>query len=143
MSVEMPHPPPTCHTHPIQTFDDVKTGSFNAPDHEYPSHLELSLTVTDSGGLAATASVRLDPKTVLLTFNSAPAGLELVVGNVRRTAPFGETVILGSLNTISAPSPQMLDGREHVFSSWSDGGAQTHTITADAAGPATPPARRP
>ena len=32
-------------------------GSFVAPDHEYPSHLELKLTATDSGGLEA-SSVR-------------------------------------------------------------------------------------
>ena len=143
----MHHCPSNCHTHPIQTFDNVAAGSFNAPDHEYPSYLELSLTATDSGGLTGTTSVRLDPRTVVLTFHSAPAGLDLVIGNVRKATPFGETVILGSMNTISAPSPQTLDGREHVFSSWSDGGAQTHTITAAAAttytatytGPAPPP----
>ena len=129
----MHHCPSNCHTHPLQTFDGVTAGSFNAPDHEYPSYLELSLTATDSGGLAATASVRLDPKIVLLTFHSAPAGLEIVIGNVRKATPFGETVILGSTNTISAPSPQTLDSREHRFSSWSDGGAQTHTITAETA----------
>jgi hypothetical protein len=129
----MHHCPSNCHTHPIQTFDDVKAGSFNAPDHEYPSHLELSLTVTDSGGLSSTASVRLDPKTVALRFESVPAGLELVIGQVRRATPFEETVILGSSNTISAPSPQLHDGHEYVFSSWSDGGAQTHLITAGSA----------
>ena len=132
-SLVMNHCPSNCHTHPIQTFDDVTSGSFNAPDHEYPSFLELSLTVTDSGGLSDTASVRVDPKTVALAFRSSPSGLELVIGNVRKATPFDETVILGSSNSISAPSPQTLDGREHVFSSWSDGGAQTHTITADAA----------
>jgi hypothetical protein len=132
-SLVMHHCPSNCHTHPIQTFDDVTSGSFNAPDHEYPSHLELSLTVTDSGGLSDTASVRLDPKTVVLAFRSSPTGLELVIGNVRKATPFDETVILGSSNSISAPSPQTFDGREHVFSAWSDGGARTHTITADAA----------
>ena len=36
-----------CHSHPVQTFDGVASGSFSAPDHEYPSHLELTLTATD------------------------------------------------------------------------------------------------
>lgn len=129
----MQHCPSNCHTHPIQTFDGVTTGSFNAPDHEYPSYLELSLTVTDSGGLSDTATVRLDPKTVVLPFRSTPDRLELVIGNIRKATPFDETVILGSNNTISAPSPQTLDTQQYVFSSWSDGGAQTHNITADAA----------
>jgi hypothetical protein len=30
----------------------VASGSFTAPDHEYPSYLELRLAATDSGGLS-------------------------------------------------------------------------------------------
>jgi len=41
-------------------------------------------------------------------------------------------VIVGSLNSLSAPSPQTLNGTSYTFSSWSDGGAQTHNITAPA-----------
>ena len=44
------HCPSNCHTHPIQTFAGVASGSLTAPDHEYPSYLELKLTATDSGG---------------------------------------------------------------------------------------------
>jgi hypothetical protein len=64
--------PSDCHVHPLQDFPAVDGGSFAAPDHEYPSWLKLSLTVTDSGGLSDEASVRLDPKTVNLTFTSTP-----------------------------------------------------------------------
>ena len=42
------------------------------------------------------------------------------------------TLVEGSTNTLSAPSPQVLNGTTYVFSSWSDGGAQTHTISANA-----------
>ena len=35
-----------CHTHPLQTFPGVASGSFRAPDHEYPSYLNLTLTAT-------------------------------------------------------------------------------------------------
>ena len=38
-----------CHVHPIQTWSGIASGSFVAPDHEYPSHLELRLTATDDG----------------------------------------------------------------------------------------------
>jgi hypothetical protein len=111
----------------------VASGSFVAPDHEYPSFLELRLTATDSGGLTDTRSVRLDPKTVDLTFGSEPAGLQLTVGSSSGTTPFTRTVIAGSKNSVSAPSPQTLGGTTYGFSSWSDGGAQSHDIVAPAA----------
>jgi glucose/arabinose dehydrogenase len=129
------HCPSNCHTHPQQGFDGVQSGSFNAPDHEYPSYLELILTVTDSQGLSGTQSVLLYPKTVDLTFTSSPTGLALAVGpDVLKTTPFVQTVIQGSINTISASSPQTLAGADYAFSSWSDGLARTHNVTADAAG---------
>jgi glucose/arabinose dehydrogenase len=128
------HCPSNCHTHDLQTFTGVASGSFNAPDHDYPSYLELQLTATDSGGLTGTASVRLDPKTVVLTFQTSPAsGFQLVVGSTSQQAPFSRTVIVGSTNSISATSPQITKGQTYQFDSWSDGGAQTHTITAPAA----------
>ena len=37
------HCPSDCHVHGIETFNGVASGSFNAPDHEYPSFLELRL----------------------------------------------------------------------------------------------------
>ncbi|HSC92403.1 MAG TPA: LamG-like jellyroll fold domain-containing protein [Gaiellaceae bacterium] len=128
----MQHCPSNCHSHTIQQFAGVSSGSFTAPDHEYPSYLELRLTATDSGGLNATTTVRLDPRTVALTFASSPAGLDLVVGPTQETAPFTRTVIVGSSNTVSAPSPQTLGGTDYSFSSWSDGGAATHTLVAPA-----------
>ena len=44
----MRHCPSDCHSHIIETFSGVQSGSFVAPDHEYPSHLLLSVDVTDS-----------------------------------------------------------------------------------------------
>ena len=58
------HCPSNCHTHLYQTFDGVASGSFPAPDHEYPSYLEIQLTATDSDGNTGTASVNLNPLTV-------------------------------------------------------------------------------
>ncbi len=65
-----------CHSHTIQTYPGVAKGEFFAPDHEFPSHLELRLTVTDSGGLSDTETVRLDPKTVDLSFKTEPTGAD-------------------------------------------------------------------
>ena len=41
-------------------------------------------------------------------------------------------MIVGSTNSISAISPQPKGGKSYTFSSWSDGGAQTHNIVAAA-----------
>ncbi len=126
----MNHCPSNCHQHPVQSYAGVAGGSFTAPDHEYPSYLELKLTATDSGGLTTTTAVRLDPKTVQLTFQTNPGGLQLAVNGTAAKAPITRTVIVGSSNTVSAVTPQRKGSKTYTFTSWSDGGAQTHTITA-------------
>jgi glucose/arabinose dehydrogenase len=128
-AVVMQHCPSTCHSHLIEDFDGVAAGSFDAPDHGYPSHLELRLTATDSGGLTDVDSVRIDPRTVDVTLRSSPSGLTLALDSFSGTTPFTRTVIEGSTNTISAPAMQTLGGTSYSFSSWSDGGAPTHQIT--------------
>lgn len=122
----------TCHTHSIQTFTGVASGSFPAPDHEYPSYLELQLTAKNSVGITSTKSLRLDPKTVTLSFASQPSGLALAVGSSTATTPFTRTVIVGSSNSVSAPSPQTLGTTSYAFSSWSDGRVASHNIIAPA-----------
>jgi glucose/arabinose dehydrogenase len=133
-SLVLQHCPSTCHEHPLQTYPGTASGSFTAPDHEYPSHLELRLTATDAGGLTSTVSRRLDPQTVALTFGTVPSGLTLAVGSTSQTTPFTRTAIVGSTLSVSAPSPQATGGTAYEFASWSDGGAQTHTIVANTAG---------
>jgi glucose/arabinose dehydrogenase/PKD repeat protein len=120
---------PACHDHVLQSFPGTSSGSFIAPDHEYPSSLELSLTATDSTGLKATRSIVLQPRTTVLSLQSQPTGLTLALNGTTAATPFSRTVIVGSRNTLSAPSPQNLRGK-WKWSSWSDGGAQTHDVTA-------------
>ena len=96
--------------------------------------MDLTLTATDSSGRPASTTVRLNPKTVALTFTSNPSGAALTVGGTTQATPFTRTVIVGSNNSVSAPSPQRLTfGLRFRFTSWSDGGAQTHNITAPSA----------
>jgi glucose/arabinose dehydrogenase/PKD repeat protein len=131
----MQHCPSNCHTHHITDLTGIASGTFTAPDHEYPSHLELQLTVTDSDGASDVKSVLLQPRTVSLTFQTSPSGLQLTVGGASGTTPFSRTAIVGSQNSLVAPSPQTLAGSTYQFASWSDGGAQTHNITASATSP--------
>lgn len=126
----------SCHVHTMQDWTGVASGSFPAPDHEYPSYLELVLTATDADGLIHTSSVRLNPRTVDLTFTTSPPGLQIAVGSTAQVSPFTRTVIQGSTNSVSAVTPQAAGGTTYTFASWSDGGAQTHVITAPTA-PAT------
>ena len=51
-----------CHEHLIGSYVGVASGTFAAPDHDYPSYLELQLSATDADGLSKTTSVRLDPE---------------------------------------------------------------------------------
>jgi PKD repeat protein/glucose/arabinose dehydrogenase len=133
-SVILHHCPSNCHEHPLQTFPGVASGSFPAPDHEYPSYLEFQLTATDSAGRTDTKSLRLDPQTVVLTFQANPStDFQLVVGSTSQPVPFTRTVIVGSSNSLSAPTPQVVRGQTYQFVAWSDGGAQTHNITAPTA----------
>lgn len=39
-------------------------------------------------------------------------------------------MIVGSKNSISAPTPQKKGAKSYSFVSWSDGGAQSHDIVA-------------
>jgi glucose/arabinose dehydrogenase/PKD repeat protein len=123
----------SCHEHDIQGYPGVSGGTFTAPDHEFPSHLELRLTATDSGGLTATTTLQLDPQTVTVAFNTTPSGLTVGLNAETVTGSMTRTMIVGSNSTISAPSPQTINGVTYVFSGWSDGGSQTHIITAGTA----------
>ena len=137
-----------CHVHEVQELPGVASGSFLAPNHAYPSYLELVLTAKDSHGGTATDSVELHPTTVQLTFATSPPGLRLVVDG-EEVAPFTRRLIVGSTATVTAPSPQAASGTTFSFSAWSNGGARSHelvapgspaTYTATFTAPPNPPA---
>ena len=80
------------------------------------------------------STVRLDPKTVVLTFktNHPHVQLKLAVNSTARAAPFSTTVVVGSNNSVIAASPQTINGTTYRFTSWSDGGARSHVVVAPA-----------
>ena len=123
-----------CHIHTLQDFPGTASGTIAAPDHEYPSFLELRLTATDSAGLQGTASVELQPQTADLSLTSSPPGLTLALNLDSAVTPFQRSVIVGSTNTLAASSPQLLGSAAYAFGSWSDGGARSHTVVASPSG---------
>lgn len=116
-----------CHSHPVKPYERTATGTFIAPDHEYPSSLEITLTATDSDGNQGIDTVELYPQTVPLDFASTPTGMRLRVNDSDARTPFSRTAIIGSRNSVSAPSPQ---GAGYWFTAWSDGGARSHEVVA-------------
>ena len=124
--------PNECHDHAIQSFNGVYSGFITAPDHEYPSRIEFRLTAADPAApaLKRTASVIIEPRTSTWTFTSNPSGLQLVAYGAAAATPFTRTVIVNAQSTISAPTPQQIGTAGFEFASWSDAGAQTHTVTA-------------
>jgi PKD repeat protein len=115
--------PLDCHTHPITTINGVASGNFTAPDHDYPSFIEIKLTATDDGPspLSDSVSVFIDPQAVDVTLDSSPRGLDLDIGEVDGLTPFTVQVIVGSNTTVAATSPQQLGETSFTYSSWSDG----------------------
>jgi glucose/arabinose dehydrogenase len=118
-----------CHVHQIQTFSGIATGSFVAPDHGYPSFLELTLTGKSAAGVTASTSVRLSPRTALLLLRSQPSGVSLTAGEKTVVTPSDQTVIAGSRQDVVAPLSALLPGGAQEFASWSDGGARAHPVT--------------
>ncbi|MDO8388967.1 MAG: PQQ-dependent sugar dehydrogenase [Actinomycetota bacterium] len=122
-----------CHEHEVQSWSGTFGGQFIAPDHEYPSYLELRLTATDSQGSAATVVRRLYPRSVVLRFDSEPPGARVTVGETTTATPFQRIVIAGSTTSISTAAVSLIKGEQFTFTAWSDRGSAAHSVapTAD------------
>jgi glucose/arabinose dehydrogenase len=122
------HCPQACHAHPLQAFPSVSSGSFLAPEHDLPSHIELTLTAVDSRGLSAHSSVELEPRIANLEIVSSPAGVILGAGLISQPAPFTLPVIAGTKVLLSAPASVEAGGIIYDWRRWSDGGARSHEV---------------
>jgi glucose/arabinose dehydrogenase len=129
-TITLNHCPSECHQHIVEEPEGSADGTFYAPDHEYPSSLTFRLEVTDAGGLTDSDEITIDPRTVEVSLDSEPDGMELGLDSQTGTAPLTSTAIEGSQHTVSAPPEQTIDGQPRYFHSWSDGGAATHAIVA-------------
>jgi glucose/arabinose dehydrogenase/PKD repeat protein len=124
------------HTHPFLPPTTGSEASITAPFPEdfastTNSYLEIRLTATDSRGLSATVTQDLQPALVDLALATNPTGLQLEVNGT--TAPASLTSWQGWDLELNAPHPQWdATSTGQTFRSWSDGGAQRHTITTPA-----------
>src|SRR4029078_12510626 len=116
--------------------------------HDFSGNVryKVSLTVSDSDGISTTTSVIIWPQKVNLPFNTVPQGRSLNVNGLPATTPFVHDELIGFNDLVQAPN-QTIGSTNYTFNSWSDGGAQQHTIviggrdasyTATYGAPATP-----
>ncbi len=122
--------PTSCHAHPVDIPLPPDGGTFVPPYHEYPSYLELELSVTD-GPLTQKVVRHLHPQTVEVTVTTNPPGLTATLGAHTGPAPFTLTVIEGARIQIGAATPQDLGSMRNVWQSWSDGGGILHLVTVE------------
>ena len=121
--------PSECHEHVVQTIDDVRSGTFAAPDHQYPSYLRVTLTVTDSDGLERTVTRELQPKTGTVNATSVPAGISLGYYEENVRLPLPATGIVGSSIVLDAPRNATIGEGNYAFDRWSDGSTSAqHTV---------------
>lgn len=67
------------------------------------------------------------PQTVTVSLATVPAGLLLTLDGKDAPASFSDAP--GTAHTLTATSPQVLNGRLYEFGSWSQGGTATQSIT--------------
>ena len=72
-----------------------------------------------------------------VTIETDPPGLEVEVDGITYLAPVTLCWLPGSSHTIGAPSPQSAGLYRYIWSSWSDGGARVHNVTAPSSGTRT------
>jgi glucose/arabinose dehydrogenase/Ca2+-binding RTX toxin-like protein len=130
------HTAPNSHTHPFSSGTGT-TLTFQAPEPEdlastgAGNFLEVRLTATDSNGLSKTVTQEVQPNRVDVSFGTNQSGLSVQINGETFTVPKTLLSLLsweGYTLNVNAPSPQTLSGTTYVFSSWSDGGAQSHAI---------------
>ncbi len=121
-SIDMQHCPSDCHTHIITEASGVKSGTIDGPDHEYPSHVRLRVTVTDSRGLTASDLVEIYPKSGTVSAVSSPVGIPITVP--------ATTGIVGSTISVTAPATGTVGEGIYTFDHWSDDGSTelTHPV---------------
>ncbi len=87
-------------------------------------------TANASANAATGPSPTPTPGIISVTVGTVPNNLSFIVDGATYTNTQLFEWIAGSTHTISVLSPQLADQTRYVWNSWSDGGAQSHTVTA-------------
>jgi len=123
------------HIHPFADNIIGKSGSIEIPtDSSQLSNTwyEIKLTVTDSQGLSSTQSVEVRPNLVNVTYSANNPNVVFTIDGQPHQGSYSEQGVVGVRHVLGAMSPQPDGENQLVFSRWSDGGGQQHTITTPA-----------
>jgi len=120
------------HTHP---YYGPSTGSSITVEYPAPedlastgnSYLRSTAVATDSAGLTSRVDRSLLPRKVTVSLATTPTGARVQVNETTRVAPTNVVSWAGYTLFLDAPN-QTINGTPSTFRSWSDGGAQSHTI---------------
>ncbi len=119
------------HTHPFRPETAGAGGPVTIPTQGETSDnifYRFHLRATDSAGATTEVTRDVLPQKAQVTLTSVPAGLALTLDGQPITAPMVFTGVVGIERSLGAAS-QNLGGRRYQFSSWSDGGGATHSIS--------------
>ena len=122
------------HTHPFVLPTTGAGGSASVPTRGETSDnvwLRIHLRATDSAGATTEVTRDVLPQKVQIALATQPAGLQLTLDGQPVTAPHTLTGVVGLERDLGA-ADQVFNGRSYRFSTWSDGGAATHTIATPA-----------
>lgn len=111
-----------CHTHGLDAVDRAN-GTFVMPDHEYPSNVELVLTVTDPNGGVTVEQTEATYRTVDVDVRSTPLGAPVLVGSTEENTPFTREVAVGATTSVSVADPLTFNGSNFGFDRWRLDGA--------------------
>lgn len=121
------------HTHPfMQPVTGITGGTFEIPREGHTETnvwYRIYLRVTDSAGLTTETYRDIAPNVVSLTVQTNPSGMQITVDGQPHTAPYTFSAVVGNLQSLGAPSPQVLSGIAYGFGSWNNGGTQNQQIT--------------
>jgi glucose/arabinose dehydrogenase len=122
--------PNNCHSHPLQDFPGTWGADLVAPEHDYPSFIEITLTASDKRGLTASKTIKLPAREFVVHLASNPTGIPLSAGLVAQATPFDVPSVEGAQLVLNAPPTYELGGKTYTWQSWSDGGPISHSIVA-------------
>ncbi|HEX7472506.1 MAG TPA: FxLYD domain-containing protein, partial [Candidatus Limnocylindrales bacterium] len=130
-TVAIKHCPPGggCHDHPLVSFSGA-SGDVVAPDHDAPTYLHITASVTDGGGLSDVGAVDVYAQTSAVTVTSVPVGLPVTMGSLSGPGPIHPLMVIGSTRDLSASTPASIGEKTYAFVDWSDGLAAMHPYTA-------------
>jgi len=131
------------HTHPfLGPITGTSSGTFTVPasgEESTDVFYRIEMTVTDSGApvgagaaLSQTSYRDVLPNVTAVRLAASPPGhgLRLAIDQSANVAPWSKDSVVGFPRTLTAPSPQTINGVTWQFSSWSDGGAVEHVVLA-------------